>query len=48
MTWQPRGLLWVPQALDALDQLADYTPRGARDAIEAMERMAASGFNYGR
>lgn len=38
----------APRALDALEQLAEYTPAAARDAIEAMERMASTGFNYGR
>ena len=45
---QPRGLLWEPRALDALEQLAEYLPAAARDALEAMERMASTGFNYGR
>ena len=45
---QPRGLLWEPRALDALEQLAEYMPAAARDALEAMERMASTGFNYGR
>lgn len=48
MTRQPRGLLWEPTALDALEQLADYMPAAALDALEAMERMASTGFNYGR
>jgi hypothetical protein len=43
---QPRGLLWEPRALDALEQLAEYLPAAARDALEAMERMASTGFNY--
>jgi hypothetical protein len=38
----------APRALDALEQLAEYTPAAARDAIEAMERMASTGFNYRR
>jgi hypothetical protein len=45
---QPRGLLWEPRALGALGRLADYMPAAARDALDAMERMAATGFNYGR
>jgi hypothetical protein len=34
--------------LNALEQLAEYMPAAALDALEAMERMAATGFNYGR
>ena len=45
---QPRGLLREPRALDALERLAEYMPAAARDALEAMERMASTGFNYGR
>ena len=45
---QPRGLMWEPRALDTLEQLAEYMPSAARDALEAMERMAWTGFNYGR
>ena len=45
---RPRELLWEPTALDVLEQLAEYTPAAARDALEAMERMASTGFNYGR
>ena len=45
---QPRGLMWEPRALDTLEQLAEYMPSAARDALEAMERMASTGFNYGR
>ena len=45
---QPRGLMWEPRALDALEQLAEYMPAAARDALNAMERMASTGFNYGR
>ena len=45
---QPRGLQWEPRALDALEQLAEYMPAAARDALNAMERMASTGFNYGR
>ena len=45
---QPHGLLWEPGALDALEQLAEYMPTAARDALDAMERMASTGFNYGR
>ena len=48
MSRQPRGLMWEPRALDALEQLAEYMPAAARDALEAMERMALTGFNYGR
>jgi hypothetical protein len=40
--------MWEPRALDALEQLAEYMPAAARDALEAMERMASTGFNYGR
>jgi len=40
--------MWEPEALEALGQLADYMPAAARDALDAMERMAATGFNYGR
>jgi hypothetical protein len=40
--------MWEPRALDALEQLAEYMPAAARDALEAMERMALTGFNYGR
>jgi hypothetical protein len=40
--------MWEPRALDALGQLAEYMPAAARDALEAMERMASTGFNYGR
>jgi hypothetical protein len=29
-------------------QLAEYMPAAARDALKAMERMASTGFNYGR
>ena len=45
MARQPRTLAWEPRALDALEQLAGYMPVAARDA---MERMASTGFNYGR
>ena len=45
---QPRRLTWEPRALDALEQLAEYMPAAARDALDAMERMASTGFNYGR
>ena len=45
---RPRELLWEPAALDVLEQLAEYMPAAARDALEAMERMASTGFNYGR
>ena len=45
---QPRGLRWEPRALDALEQLAEHMPAAARDALEAMEPMASTGFNYGR
>jgi hypothetical protein len=40
--------MWEPRALDALEQLAGYMPAAARDALAAMERMASTGFNYGR
>ncbi len=40
--------MWEPRALDALEQLAEYMPAAARDALDAMERMASTGFNYGR
>ena len=30
------------------EQLAEYMPAAARDALDAMERMASTGFNYGR
>jgi hypothetical protein len=40
--------MWDPRALDALEQLAEYMPAAARDALDAMERMASTGFNYGR
>jgi len=40
--------MWEPRALDALERLAEYMPAAARDALEAMERMASTGFNYGR
>src|ERR1700747_1388726 len=45
---QPRGLMWEPRALDALEQLAEYMPAAARDALGAVERMAATGVNHGR
>jgi hypothetical protein len=45
---QPRRLAWESRALDALEQLAGYMPAAARDALDAMERMASTGFNYGR
>ena len=45
---QPRGLMWEPRALEALEQLAEHVPAAARDGLEAMERMASTGFNYGR
>ena len=48
MARQPRRLTWEPRALDALEQLAGYMPAAARDALDAMERMASTGFNYGR
>ena len=48
MARQPRRLTWEPRALDALEQLAEYMPAAARDALDAMERMASTGFNYGR
>ena len=48
MARQPRGILWEPAARQALRQLAEYMPAAARDALEAIERMAATGFNYGR
>jgi hypothetical protein len=38
-----------PRALDALEQLAEYMPAaGPRRPLKAMERMALTGFNYGR
>ena len=40
--------MWEPKALAALEQPADFMPAPARDALEAMERMASTGFNYGR
>ncbi len=40
--------MWEPRALDVLEQLAEYMPAAARDALDAMERMASTGFNYGR
>jgi hypothetical protein len=40
--------MWEPKALDALEELAEFMPAAARDALQAMERMAATGFNYGR
>lgn len=40
--------MWEPKALDALEQMAGYMPGAARDALDAMERMASTGFNYGR
>ena len=48
MARQPRTLAWEPRALDALEQLAEYMPAAARDALDARERMASTGFNYGR
>jgi hypothetical protein len=30
--------MWEPGALDALEQLAEYMPAAARDALGAMER----------
>ena len=48
MARQPRRLTWEPRALDALEQLAEYMPAAVRDALDAMERMASTGFNYGR
>ena len=48
MARQPRRLTWEPRALNALEQLAEYMPAAARDALDAMERMASTGFNYGR
>jgi hypothetical protein len=38
-------LAWEPRALDALEQLAEYMPAAARDALDAMERMASTGFS---
>ena len=40
--------MWEPRALDALEELAEHMPAAARDALRAMERMASTGFNYGR
>ncbi len=40
--------MWEPDALAVLEQLAEFMPAAARDALEAMDRMASTGFNYGR
>jgi hypothetical protein len=39
--------MWEPRALDALEQLAEYMPAAARDALDAMERMASTGSTTG-
>jgi hypothetical protein len=43
-----RRLTWRDRALSELDRLADTMPAAAWEAVEAMELMAATGFNYGR
>lgn len=40
--------MWEPEALAVLEQFAGFMPAAARDALEAMDRMASTGFNYGR
>ena len=43
-----RRLTWRDRALNELEALADVMPAAALAAVEAMERMASTGFNYGR
>jgi hypothetical protein len=43
-----RRLTWRDRALKELEDLADVMPAAALTAVEAMERMASTGFNYGR
>lgn len=43
-----RRLSYTEAALDDLERLGDLMPAAALEAVEAMERMAAAGFNYGR
>jgi hypothetical protein len=41
-------LLWEPDALDDLARAADWSVPQARAVVQAMERMAASGWSLGR
>ena len=43
-----RRLTWRDRALKELEALADVMPAAALAAVEAMERMASTGFNYWR
>jgi hypothetical protein len=43
-----RRLSWRGRALADLEDLADFMPAAALGAVDAMARMAAAGFNYGR
>ncbi|MGI8847643.1 MAG: hypothetical protein ACR2GX_05165 [Candidatus Dormibacteria bacterium] len=43
-----RRLTWQDRVLEDVRQLADVMPAAAFEMVEAMERMAAAGFNYGR
>jgi hypothetical protein len=43
-----RRLTWRDRALDELADFAEHMPTAARAAVDAMERMAEAGWNYGR
>ena len=44
----PRRLTWTIAALEELREFVAIMPAAALEAVDAMERMAATGFNYGR
>lgn len=44
----PRRLRWTTAALEELREFVALMPAAALEAVDAMERMAATGFNYGR
>lgn len=48
MRAHPKRLTWTAVALQELEVLVAIMPAAALEAVEAMERMAATGFNYGR
>ena len=48
MPAHPRRLTWTAVALQELEVFVSIMPAAALEAVEAMERMAATGFNYGR
>jgi len=43
-----RRLTWSENALAELADLVEFMPAEAWRAVDAMERMAEAGFNYGR